>query len=49
MYKFYHKTFNILLIIALLLSNIVYSEKANKESSALTTENTVNDNILLVY
>ncbi|MCA7010922.1 gamma-glutamyl-gamma-aminobutyrate hydrolase family protein [Wolbachia endosymbiont of Tribolium confusum] len=47
MYKCYNRTFNILLITFLLLSNIAYSEKVNKELSALTTENAVNYNIIV--
>lgn len=47
MYKCYNRIFNILLIIFLLLSNIAYSEKVNKELSALTAENTVNYNIIV--
>lgn len=47
MYKCYNRIFNILLITFLLLSNIAYSEKANKEPSALTAENAVNYNIIV--
>ncbi|WP_419215071.1 gamma-glutamyl-gamma-aminobutyrate hydrolase family protein [Wolbachia endosymbiont of Rhagoletis cingulata] len=47
MYKCYNRIFNILLITFLLLSNIAYSEKVNKELSALTVENTVNYNIIV--
>ncbi|MBR9983665.1 MAG: gamma-glutamyl-gamma-aminobutyrate hydrolase family protein [Wolbachia endosymbiont of Homalodisca vitripennis] len=47
MYKCYNRIFNILLITFLLLSNIAYSEKVNKELSALTVENAVNYNIIV--
>lgn len=47
MYKCYNRIFNILLITFLLLSNIAYSEKVNKELSALTAENAVNYNIIV--
>ena len=47
MYKCYNRIFNILLITFILLSNIAYSEKVNKELSALTVENAVNDNIVV--
>lgn len=47
MYKCYNRIFYILLITFLLLSNIAYSEKANKEPSALTAENAVNYNIIV--
>ncbi|BDG75673.1 MULTISPECIES: gamma-glutamyl-gamma-aminobutyrate hydrolase family protein [Wolbachia] len=47
MYKCYNRIFNILLITFLLLSNIAYSEKVNKEPSALTAENAVNYNIIV--
>ncbi|MFV0949080.1 gamma-glutamyl-gamma-aminobutyrate hydrolase family protein [Wolbachia endosymbiont of Nasonia giraulti] len=47
MYKCYNRIFNILLVTFLLLSNIAYSEKANKEPSALTAENAVNYNIIV--
>ncbi|WP_265041538.1 gamma-glutamyl-gamma-aminobutyrate hydrolase family protein [Wolbachia endosymbiont (group B) of Melanostoma mellinum] len=47
MYKYYNRIFNILLITFLLLSNIAYSEKVNKELSALTVENAVNYNIIV--
>jgi len=47
MHKCYNRIFNILLITFLLLSNIAYSEKVNKELSALTAENAVNYNIIV--
>ncbi|QJT94856.1 gamma-glutamyl-gamma-aminobutyrate hydrolase family protein [Wolbachia endosymbiont of Diaphorina citri] len=47
MYKCYNRIFNILLITFLLFSNIAYSEKVNKELSALTAENAVNYNIIV--
>lgn len=47
MCKCYNRIFNILLITFLLLSNIAYSEKVNKELSALTAENAVNYNIIV--
>ncbi len=47
MYKCYNRIFNILLITFLLLSNIAYSEKVNKELPALTVENAVNYNIIV--
>ncbi|OAM05925.1 MAG: glutamine amidotransferase [Wolbachia endosymbiont of Dactylopius coccus] len=47
MYKCYNRIFNILLITFLLLSNIAYSEKVNKELSALTVENAVSYNIIV--
>ncbi|AGJ98550.1 Putative peptidase C26 protein [Wolbachia endosymbiont of Drosophila simulans wNo] len=47
MHKCYNRVFNILLITFLLLSNIAYSEKVNKELSALTAENAVNYNIIV--
>ncbi|UIP92894.1 glutamine amidotransferase [Wolbachia endosymbiont of Anopheles demeilloni] len=47
MSKCYNRIFNILLITFLLLSNIAYSEKVNKELSALTAENAVNYNIIV--
>ncbi|OAB82474.1 glutamine amidotransferase [Wolbachia endosymbiont of Laodelphax striatellus] len=47
MYKCYNRIFNILLITFLLLSNIAYSEKVNKELSALTAENAVSYNIIV--
>ncbi|TNK94490.1 glutamine amidotransferase [Wolbachia endosymbiont of Leptopilina clavipes] len=47
MYKCYNRIFNILLITFILLSNIAYSEKVNKELSALTVENAVNYNIIV--
>lgn len=58
-YKYYNKVFNILLIIVLLLSNITYagvSEKPTSQhvtrkeepaSTALTAENTVNNDIVV--
>ncbi|MFL3877350.1 gamma-glutamyl-gamma-aminobutyrate hydrolase family protein [Wolbachia endosymbiont of Trichogramma kaykai] len=47
MSKHYSRIFNTLLITFLLLSNISYSEKVNKELSALTAENAVNYNIIV--
>ncbi|MDR2046012.1 MAG: gamma-glutamyl-gamma-aminobutyrate hydrolase family protein [Rickettsiales bacterium] len=58
-YKYYNKVFNISLIIVLLLSNITYADVSEKPASqhvtrkeepastALTAENTVNDNIVV--
>jgi hypothetical protein len=58
-YKYYNKVFNISLVIVLLLSNITYADVSEKPASqhvtrkeepastALTAENTVNDNIVV--